>query len=191
MKKTFALAGLVCALLGGVGCTQSTGGPKFAISESSVEARALRVLATRIDLRQPIFVQQRGNVVDVTYAVRQREGMTLHLDARTLEPIGEMDPFVYPRCSLREPSAHLSRDVARVAVDGGKEVTVFTSDEHNRAFARVGDGPAIEMSPEGMVVVGPARATTNGKDVVGVFVAVTDDGFALFATSMMVFDAQR
>jgi hypothetical protein len=149
-----------------------------------IEVKSVRVLATRVDLRQPIFVQRGERGIDVTYAVRQRDGVTMHLDARTLRSIEEPSAYLYPRCSARDVSAHLVRDVARVALEGGEEVVVFTSDEHSRAFARAGEGPAFVVSPEGMHIVGPARASASGRDVVAVFIAATEDGFALVATSL-------
>lgn len=153
-----------------------------------VEMRTVRVLATRIDLRQPVFVQRNGDAIEVTYAVRQRDGITMRLDPRTLREVGERSSYLYPRCSARDVSAHLSRDAAHVELEGGEDVTVFTSDEHNRAFARVAGGQAFAVSPEGMSIVGPARANTTGRDVVAVFVAATEDGFSLVATSIEIGD---
>ena len=177
-----------------VGCSHATESASvgFAVPSTTValasarpiETRAVRVLATRVDLRQPIFVQQNGNSIDVTYAVRQRDGVTLHLDARSLQAIEEPTPYLYPRCSARDVSAHLARDVAHVSLESGDEVTVFTSDEHSRAFARAGQGLALPVSPDGMHVVGPARAVSNGKRIVAVFIEATDEGFGLVATSL-------
>lgn len=198
---SFSWAAKVALVVGGtffaMGCSHATESASvgFALPSTTaaavvkpVEVRATRVLATRIDLRQPIFVQRAGNAIEVTYAVRQRDGLTLRLDARTLRTLDEPEPYVYPRCSARDVSAHLGRDVARVPMEGGEDVFVFTSDEHNRAFARVGDGVALPVSPEGMHIVGPARANTNGRDVVAVFIAANDDGFALVATALDVGD---
>ena len=190
-------AGAVCA----VGCSHATESASvgFALPSATaamvgvkpIELRAVRVLATRIDLRQPIFVQRAGDSIAVTYAVRQRDGLTVRLDPRTLRTVGEPEAYLYPRCSGRDVSAHLARDVAHVALEGSEGVTLFTSDEHNRAFARVGEGLAVPVSPEGMHIVGPARANASGHDVVAVFVAATEDGFDLVATSLEVTDHDR
>ena len=191
---TARLATMVVGTALTVGCSHATESASvgFALPSTTaalvgarpLETRAVRVLATRIDLRQPVFVMRADDAIEVTYAVRQRDGVTVRLDPRTLRQIGEPTPYLYPRCSARDVHAHLARDVAHVSLDGGDEITVFTSDEHGRAFARVADGPAIAVSPDGMQIVGPARANTNGREVVAVFVAATDDGFALVATSL-------
>jgi hypothetical protein len=182
------------AMFFAVGCSHATESASvgFALPSTTaaiagarpIEVRNVRVLTTRLDLRQPVFVQRGEHGIDVTYAVRQRDGVTMHLDARTLRSIEEPSAYLYPRCSARDASAHLARDVARVAMEGGEEVVVFTSEEHNRAFARAGEGPTFPVSPEGMHIVGPARASASGRDIVAVFVAATEDGFALVATSI-------
>ena len=193
---------LGAALLGAVGCSHvesasigvalpSATASAAAPGAKPIEVRTTRVLATGIDLRQPVFVQRVGDAIEVTYAMRQRDGVTLRLHPRTLQEIDEKSAYVYPRCSARDVSKHLKRDVAKLSLDTGDEVTVFTSEEVNRGFARVGDGAAVPVSPGGLAIVGPARANTNGKDVVTVFVAATQDGFALVATSLEIAVSDR
>src|SRR5262245_10132667 len=91
-----------------VGCSHATESASvgFALPSTTaalvgakpLETRAVRVLATRVDLRQPVFVMRAGEAIEVTYAVRQRDGVTVRLDARTLRQIGEPTPYLYPRC---------------------------------------------------------------------------------------------
>ena len=182
---SFAAVALASLAINGCAAGARTASVGFAVPVSTAsaitavpEVRATRVIATRVDLRQPIYVRHDGDAIEVTYATRQREGLTVSLDPSSLATSSEA-PYVYTRCSSKSAAAHLARGVTNVELHDGREVAVFTTDDSSRVMARVGDDGPIPVSPEGAVVVGPPRPSTDGKTIAVVYVVAMADGFSL------------
>jgi hypothetical protein len=177
-----------------MGCAERSGGLRFAMSTSDaspapIRVGGLHVLDERVNLQEPIMMDVAGNDVTVTFAMRQRNGVTVAVDPMTLES-RVANATTYPERVKSSSPPYLSPATVTVALARGT-MTIWSDEASGRVYAQTFDtsgaprGEPLPVSPADMDVVGaPRAATADGKHVVVAFFASRLDGFQIVAASL-------
>lgn len=201
LAKNLGLLALA-PLLGLAACSQTSaagsGDVRFAISTTTASAAAVpavrvndvRVLSRQVNLQEPVVMGAAGKDVTVTFALRQREGATVNMDAKSLEARGSA-PYSYPSGPRPTTPAFFGSEPSRVSLDDGSSLACWTDETAGRvlvqAFGADGSwrGSPVAVSPEGMEAFGAPRvATADGRHVVVTFFASDEERFQLVAASL-------
>jgi hypothetical protein len=189
--------GLVAAVLFGgasMGCAERSGSLRFAMSATDaspapIRVSGLHVLEERVNLQEPIVMDVAGHDVTVTFAMRQRDGVTLAVDPTTLEP-RVANAMTYPERAKSTTPPYLAPATATVPLARGT-MRVWSDEPSGRVYAQTFDpsgaprGEPLPVSPADMDVVGaPRAASADGKHVVVAFFASRLDGFEIVAASL-------
>jgi hypothetical protein len=164
---------------------------RFAVTAPPASVASTRVLAKRVNLREPVSVAVDGGAVLVRYASRGRTGAELRVDPRTLDVTHET-PFTFDGEGPAKTPAYLRVAQAAPRVAGGGRLVVTTDDDAGQVLAHVvaADGAArgepVAVSGERNVVGMPRAATADGRRVVVVYLASTEDGCELVAASVAI-----
>jgi hypothetical protein len=154
---------------------------QFAVASSPTPAARvgeLRVLARRLNLRQPFFVGIDEGLVTVTFAERQRSGVVLALDPSSLATVSSR-PFVYASPPMTTPLAEAEASSSVLLADRRRLVCALND---GRVLLRI-DGEA-QLLPEMGVLGAPQVVSVDGKRVVVVFVVTGETGFELVALAL-------
>ena len=186
-----ASALITCATMGCAESTAPAGGLRFAMSTtdtSGIRLTGVRVLDERVNLQEPIMMSVAGRDVTVTFATRQRDGVTLAVDPSTVES-RVASTMTYPERPKSQTPPYLSATATTVALARGT-MKVWSEEATGRVYAQTLDvngvarGEPLLVSADLDVVGAPRAATADGKHVVVAFFASRLDGFEIVAASL-------
>jgi hypothetical protein len=162
---------------------------------SVVASPALRVIdvrsiGRRVNLQEPIALTASGDQVDITFAFRHREGVTIALAPESVQP-RLATPYSFPAHTKPATPHYVVIEPSRVELGGGRFMSCWNDNASRRVFAQAYSaegtprGAAVVVSPPAMDVIGSPRAvTTNGHHIVVTFFASGDEGFEVVAASL-------
>lgn len=180
----------------GSGCTpsQTSSETGFAISSPAtgptMRVGEARVLASKVNLQEPIQVGTQGSDVTVTVASRGHRGWTFALDAQALAT-RSVAPYDYEEHPQRGHLGCLQPDANRVQLRDNRTLGVWNDEATSRVVAQIFEadgtahGPEITVSRSEADVIGAPRAvTSDGVHVVVAYFATSEAGFDLVASSL-------
>lgn len=179
-----------------MGCAESTspagsGSLRFAMSTtdtSAIRLTGLRVLDERVNLQEPIVMGVTQHDVTVTFAKRQRDGLTLAVDPSTVES-RIASTMTYPERPKSQTPPYLAGAATTVDLARGT-MKIWSEEAVGRIYAQIFDvngaarGEPLLVSADMDVVGAPRVATADGKHVVVAFFASRLDGFEIVAASL-------
>lgn len=164
--------------------------PPSGIPSSGLQLVAIRVLSRHVNLQELVIVTASEDHAKVTFAVRDRKGVTMTLDPETLQP-QEIAPYTYTSKKPVTPPYLPLAPAHALLDDGSSWISVWTDATTARVMGQLHVGPdahdVLPISADTMDVMGAPRvAITAGRHAVVVFFASTEEGFDLVAASVKI-----
>jgi len=188
----------VVGMGGATGCASSgaLSGGNLGAAEAQAPGGAgvlrgtVQVLDTQVNPLVPVRLTAEGDEVAVRFAHSRNGGAVMHIDGRSLAPIGDEAPVV---AEHREAASGRS---VRVVFRDGRFIECWKAGDAERgykvmdqAWTGAGDrvGSPVAISPADADVLGlPQVVSVDGEHAVATFAAVDGDKTKLLAVSLRV-----
>lgn len=173
------------------GCAPASEGvalmqPQSGGEPASVAVGPARVLGGNVNPSAGVRVASDGETYVVRFAHPGHLGAVERLDASSLETLSQ--------ASERAESAELPRGVQRVVLDGGRFVVCWKKGDAESGYVAMAQafdaagaprGGPVEISPEGLDVIGSLSAATfDGRHVIATFAASSGGSFSAYAVPL-------